>query len=607
MFELFKAEFIRYRKWAILFLILQIAFWSFLTRLKPLLQPSGEQTALITFVCVAIGLGFGIVQMVLNRRKNNWTYLIQRPLKLNSIYQALASAALVNLIIAIPLGWFLTVTVMDLFTETVVDMRHYLYALYMAGLSITAYFIGTLTVLSASKGAIGLVYFLVIWIFPKPDSLLVLFSLMAGVLALLYYLNLQCFKPDLSTHVTRPLFVVLMGIPMQVTLLFVIIIGSTVYYHIPRFIIGDHPDNNPVVNSLSYLWHIDDPKVVGYILKDHDSIKNKESISRQAELADADYISSGYWTYPSVGQLYTRDTAYGLFDSANRTHWIFSHDDMMLKGVDSLSRRAKGWIGKNGFIETRQPTADDRFESVPFMVADKFLATKTTVFQVNYEDKEMIVKYQTKPGEYFANPPQIRDHFVALVSEQNTYLFDKEDFVGEMIEANPNYTIPHPIALNKIRNMETRRMVDGYLVLYFSRDYNGYLKSAVSINYARLGKAVEMIAKTDYPEIRHPAVILDIEYVASPGAYILYKSIYRILEPSEKDNLSVSEILNREYWPSVQWTSLFLQLFSMIALFMLARRQKLSMALTVIWTVMGATFSLAACASYLLMNRMRAN
>lgn len=607
MFELFKAEFNRYRKWAFLGLIIQLCIWGFVSRLKPLLSSDASQNSLTILDCVIIGLIFGITQMILNTRKNNWTYLIQRPLPMKKIYMALSGAAIANIIIAIPLGWLLTMAALDMFTATVVDFRHYVFAFYMGGISITAYLIGSLIVLSASKGAIGLLYFIVIWLFPKPESQMIFFTLMTAIGIMLWYLNLKCFKPDLKTHVQKPTFVVMMAIPMSITVMFLLYMGSSVYYHIPRLLMGTHPDNNPVENSISYFWNMDDAKVVGHILKDHTDLKNKDQISRQAELADADRIGSGFWTYPSKGQMHSKDTNYGLFDRDSKTHWVFSHDAMMLHGLDSTTQKSKGWIGKNGFVEEGKATADDKFDHVPFMIEDQFLATKSTIYQINYEDKEIIVKYEAPTGSEFATPPQIRDHYVALLTDKNSYLFDKETFITEMEAATADYRIPHPIALNKIWAIETRRMVDGYLMLYFSDHYDGYMKPAVSMSYARLGRGVEQIAKTQYPALRHPALILDLEYTLSPGAYMLYRSIYRMLEPSELENVSFAEVLTRDYAPSVKWTALLLQIFSILCLVLLARKIKLGKPLTVIWTAMGAIFSLPAILCFLLMNKVRAS
>lgn len=604
MFELFKSEFLRYRKWAIIAFVGQMAVWAFVAKIKPLLAPESAQSTIIMLFCVLGGVSFGAVQMVLNRRKNNWTYLIQRPVKTNHIYAALSGAAIVNMMIAVPLAWVVVVLGLDAFTDTVVDMRHYVFALFMLGTALTAYLIGSIAILSASKGAFALIFIMILWVFPKPESMTIYFTFMALVCGGLWYLNLKSFKPDLNTHVKTPLYTVLMGLPMQMALAIVLMISSTVYYHIPRFIIGNHPDNNPVEGSMSYLWNVGDKKLVEYLLKDQD-IPNKERLSRQAELADADYVDSDIWTYPSAGQMPIRDKGYGLYDEATRTRWIFSNDKMLMQGSDATSGKISGWIGKNGFIDIENATEEDRFDSVPFLVSDMFLATPKRLYQVNYEDQELIVKFEAPTGTTLVSPPQVTDQFVALVTEENLYMFDKEDFMTEMEPADANYTIPHPLALEKVRNMETRRMVDGYIVIYFSRHYNGFQREAVSMHYAKLGRGVELIAKTDFHISRHPPIIDNLDYTISPALYMLNNQMFHILEPSEKGHASFSEVWAREYQPSVKWTALFLQIISALGGFFMARRIKLNRTMTGVWTVMCAVFSLPALVSFFLMNKVR--
>ena len=604
MFELFKAEFLRYRKWAILVFIGQLAVWSFVAKIKPLLAPNMSQTALMNALTLLGGFSFGLVQIIMLRRKNNWTYLIQRPLHLSKIYRALSAAAVANIIIAVPLAWVLVVFGLDTFTNTVVDARHYIYGFYLTGVTITAYLIGSLTALSASRGAIGLFILTILWIYPKPDNMVFFFSLLTLMMGGLWYLNLKCFKPDLNTHVQTPIFTILMGIPMQATIAFLLIMASTFYYHIPRFIMGNHPDNNPIEGSMGYIWHVDEKNLVEYLLKDQD-IPNKDRLARQAKLADVGYITPQSRAFPKQNQMPIKDKNYGLYDGETRTRWVFDNDKMLMQGQDALTGDIKGWLGKNGFMDTNEVTENDTFDSVPFLLADQFLVTPTRLYQVNYEDHELIVKFEIDEGDKMVNPPQINDDFVAIVSEASTFIFDKEDFLTEMEPIEANYVIPHPIAVDKLREIRTRRMVDGYLLIYISPDYNGHLKAATSLYYARLDKGVEQIARVDFPNLRHPAIILDLEYVISPAIHILNNTVLNLLEPSEKSNATISEVLAREYRSSVQWAALLLQILSALGVLVLARRIKLNTTMIGVWTVMAAIFSLPVLISFLFMNKVR--
>ncbi|UTW54672.1 hypothetical protein [Kordiimonas sp. SCSIO 12610] len=604
MFEIFRAEFLRYRKWAILILFVQLGVWAFITKVKPLLQPLTEIDGMVALVTIIGGLVFGIFQMIQHKRKANWTWLIQRPLSLSKIYCALSAAAIANILIAVPVAWIMVVSGLDLFTSTVVDSRHYVYGLHLAGLATTAYLVGTLTALSATRAAFLASFVIILWVYPKPQSMTVFFLLMSCVIAGLWYLNLKCFKPDLTTHVQKPEFIILMSLPMQATLAFLLMLSSTFYYHIPRFIIGNHPDNNPVEGSMSYLYHLDDSQTVGFLLKDTE-LDGKERLIRQTELADVDWITTNQWTFPSRDQMFFRDWGYGLFDGPTRTRWVFANDEMMLQGSGDLSGKISGWIGKNGFVEHGYATADDQFDTVPFMLADKFLVTQKRVYQVDYEEREMIVKFQVAEGSRIVNLPQINEDYVAIVTDKNTFIFDKQAFLNDMEPAKPDYSLPHPLEPSKIRTIETRRMVDGYLVLYFSRHYNGFQQEAASIHYARLGKDMEQIAKTDFYVNRHPAVIDNLDYVISPAVFMWTNQLLRLIEPTEVSYTSIREVFDRDFQSSVKWTALGLMILSSIVAFLVSRRIRLGSPMTILWSSLCLIFSVPALVSFFLMNKVR--
>lgn len=608
MFEIFKAEFNRYRKWALIAFIGQLALWALIMKLKPLLQPSDPQTFIIFLLCMLGGAGFGVVQMIMHTRKNNWTWLIQRPLHHWKIYQALSAAGFVLLVLAVPMAWLLVVAGMDLVTNTVVDMRHYLYGLYMLGVALTAYLVGSLIVLNASRGAFLLIALMILWLIPSPYSQLLHFGLMGLIMAGLWYLNLKSFKPNRHSHLSSPVDITLMAVPMQFALAIALFLSSAVFYHIPLFIMGTHPDNNPVKGSMSYLWHLDDGKKVGYILKDHD-ILGKDRLARQAELADKGWINSRPATWPSKNQMFGKDYGYGLVDGPSRTRWIFSNDQMLLKGTNMLTGEMRGWMGRQGFVDAADITDQDRFETVPFMLKDRFLVTPKRIYQVDYETRELTVKYDLPAGTTLFNMPTVEENYVALVTTKSLLLFDKQDFLAEggpeEGRAEPIHTVTHPLPVAEINTLETARMVDGQLVLYYSKNYNGYDKQAVSIHYARFGKPTELVAKTDYMINRHPPVIMDLTYVSSPARFMIYNQILHWIEPSNPRNPSFKQVMAYDMDRTVVWGALGLMILSAVITFLMARKIKLSRQMIGFWTVLSLIMGLPALISFFLMNRVR--
>ena len=79
MFELYKAEFARYRIWALCGIVVVLGFYGFLQKLKPFLEADMLQITTMNIGLVGGSFAFGIVQMILHKRINHWTYLIHRP------------------------------------------------------------------------------------------------------------------------------------------------------------------------------------------------------------------------------------------------------------------------------------------------------------------------------------------------------------------------------------------------------------------------------------------------------------------------------------------------------------------------------------------------
>ena len=89
MFELYKSEFSRYRKWSLILLGALLGVFLLVSKLKAILEGDALQNFAFTAYAVMGGLIFGVVQMLLHKRTNNWTYLVHRPLSAHKIYAAL--------------------------------------------------------------------------------------------------------------------------------------------------------------------------------------------------------------------------------------------------------------------------------------------------------------------------------------------------------------------------------------------------------------------------------------------------------------------------------------------------------------------------------------
>jgi hypothetical protein len=608
MFELGKSEFIRYQKWAILVCIILLGIFGFVSKLKPFLEPSSEQIALTYLLFIGGSFAFGIIQMALHKRVNHWTYLIHRPIKTSQIYIGLCTAGIAIIFLGFGLPYLIMVTGIDAFGSSVVDTRHYLYVLFLLLTCTMSYLIGSLVVLNASWGVALLLLMLVLVLLPKADNDFTQFFPVILIVASLFYLNVKSFKPDLSRHLKQPFSLVLLAVPMSFALSFGIVLSSTVFYHIPRFIAGNHPDTNPVAGSYNYLWEYDAKEFPVYILENTDTVLANQMV-RQAKLADEDWIDADIWTFPRKGQLYVNDKQYSLNHSGTNSVWQFSHDEMLLIGLHQTSGEPIGIVGRNGFVANYSEVEDsDLFKEVPFLLGEEYFMTKTSIFQVNFDEKLLEIRYQLQGDEYFIGIPQIKEHFVALATNKNILLFDPRSYKDEYIELTPDYVVPHPVATKFLYGLKSYRLADGYLLTYFNRHHFGYDKPGAEAYYVNLGGEITLVGSRKFTVYKHPAWIRHLKYITSPIIYASNNMLFHFLEKEETGYgyLSLSELRGINHPNHVNLIAIFLHVISVFGAILLSRKHKLSPSQIATWISLCAFLSLPALFSMLLLNPWKA-
>ncbi|WP_025895925.1 hypothetical protein [Kordiimonas gwangyangensis] len=440
---------------------------------------------------------------------------------------------------------------------------------------------------------------------PRPSNDFAQFAPMLVVLAVLYALNIVSFKPDLSTHVRKPWAIALMALPMCYALTYGLAMSTLIYYHIPRFIMGTHPDNNPINGTVEFIWSLKGADRVAYALEGSDN-GNADFYAKQAELAEEGWISTSAWTYPRRGQLHTQDAQYALTPKGTSDVWQFSHDQMLMIGHSRIGQKPLGAIGMQGFIDSADDATDaDRFNTVPTMVGEKFLATPEVIYQVNFAERRLDIKHAPEAGEHYIGRPQMGENYVALVTNKHVLMFDPHQVADEYEAAVPEYVIEHPVPVSIIASIDTYRLVDGYLLTYYGPNFFGFDQPGSMVMHAKLGGGVEVINARHYREQRHPAWVRHFMEKISPALHVMDNAYLSSVEPTNADYTSPSELLAREYPKPIYWMAGLLMLVSAAVNFLLSRRHGLSRAETVTWTLLGACLSVPAVVAFLLMHPWR--
>lgn len=602
MFELYKAEFARYRIWALCGIVVVLGFYGFLQKLKPFLEADMLQITTMNIGLVGGSFAFGIVQMILHKRINHWTYLIHRPLEVHKIFMALAGAAMTIITVVVVVPLFIMTAGLDAFTAETVDARHYAYVFQLLLTCFAAYAVGTFSVLNASKGAFLVILMLAAYLMPNPESDFKQFGPALAILVGLFALNFNSFKADLTAHTKEPWAIVMQSSGKILGIVMLFMMASTVFYHLPLFIAGAHPDDHPEDGSYSYMYEYEMGQRPAYVLR-NSTHPSADLYAKQAELADQEFFSLDQWTFPRQGQMYVKDKQYALQPRGLNQVWQFSHDEMVMIGRNSKTEEVIGVIGQNGFLDNLESvTEEDRFETVPFMIGESFLETTSHLYQVNFADREMLVKHQPDAGEEYIGRLQINEDYIVIVSDKKSYLFDKVAFIDEFEAAEAEYVVEHPTRPEAMAWVATYRLADGYMMLFSGNDYFANNKPGAAIIHAKLGGESELIHEQRYKYKNHPFWIQHLEFISSPANYIMKNVYLHYIEPAETSNIPFKDIIGNRYGANAWILAGVLQLLAAgLALFW-SRRRNLGKAQTVTWTVLGAVYGLPAFVALVLMS-----
>src|SRR6478735_9194856 len=160
MWDLFKAELLRFRPWALGYAAVHVVWLGFLTRVVDLAQQPLTVYQAVGAVYAAVGLLLGLYQMGGYRRPNTWLNLLHRPIAHWRIAAALFGAGVVLLAVAILLPLLVIAGWQEGMTARVVDMRHVWLIVSALLVSVCGYLAGGYLMLADRRMGFSAVMFL---------------------------------------------------------------------------------------------------------------------------------------------------------------------------------------------------------------------------------------------------------------------------------------------------------------------------------------------------------------------------------------------------------------------------------------------------------------
>ena len=605
MFELYKSDFLRLRKWSLIALVLLIVVYHLLARFGFWDILHRNMGIILTAAFIALSLGFGLLHAILWRSKNNWVFLIHRPIAPQQIYFSLLASGVSAICLTIFTSLMITTIGFDVLSEKVVDARHYLFALYITLLSIASYLVGTLTVLHRSKFVIMSFYCLAVVFFPQPQNTFWQFFPLIMLLIALVYLNVQCFKPNLNQPLDSPLAQGLIATSMSYAFVVVLILSTTLFYHLPLALMGSHPDMGAEDGSMRLVWQDNRKNGVAYVLENSEHPLARH-YGEQAKLADARNVPLGRWQLPRHHQLARYDNSNALYDNERGTVWKFSHDEMLLIGFDPVTQKSIGAIGMNGYLSgVEQASTDDLFPLVPHLSGGQFLSTDQAMYLVDFESQTLITKHQLDDQETYTSSLWVGQHGAAISTTEQVFIFDTATLSDPYSSLHVDYQFDLPKSVENAENAFSYNIADGYVILFIGMHYYGFDRPGAEVFVTRLDGSFERLGGREFTVFDHPDWIRHYNFMVSPVIYVTEKLLMHRIDPFDTRFYSWQQLQSHQYSNTVYVIAIVLQVLSAIVLWVLLSRQVVTKKLKYTWLGIGVLFGLPALLSFLILKPLK--
>lgn len=605
MKDLFFSEFKRYQKLMWGLAALHVVLWAFASKLMPTMAFHPVKQLFLLVIASIGGIVFGLVSTGLHQRKNHWTYLVHRPLDTSKIHLALAAANLLTLFTVICLPIVLVFGFLDVATTNVVDSRHYLTIAHLFAIATSSYFIASYAMSSPAKAS-----FLALWVIllvvggiALPLWQIALIDI--SFILLSAFLSHRSFRINKQHLIEDKCFALGTVVMLQPVLLLLLVMSGGLYYHIPLFITGNHPNKDHDLNS--YQNYITKERDQGFAqLLAKASHPAKASLIRQVSMSEYHFVRGSVFNLPRHQQLVVNEPKlrYSLPEPGGENHWVFSHNDMVFVGSNLQTGNIVGYFGKTGFFDNlSELTAADKFDQVVVPVDEKFLQSKDTIYTINFSARTVSVHHQLPAGEYYTKT--VKNFFDRSVLQSNkaTYIFEFVDFYYGKETIQPEHVVAHPNELSVYQEVFFTEVQDGFVIRYVDKHYHGYLQPGAALIYVEHNGDISTLVDFKFTEKHFPDLMSYQAFIFSPW----FLNLVNGLVPSQLYYSSEPYRPYQYFWqrevPAGIWLAiLFTSLLAMAGTLWLGRRLEWSRATITFWLSVTAVLSVPGFVAVLLLH-----
>ena len=594
MRDLFKAELLRFCRWAIAGALLHLLVLAFLSRVVDLAQQPLLVYRVFGGVYALAGLLLGLFQMGSYRRPNVWLNLLHRPLPNGRIAAALLGAGTVLLAVAVALPILAIAQYQHGLTARVVDLRHWLFPLAGLLIATCGYLAGAYCMLGGRRHSTCALVFLLLLATSQATGPRVL-VLQAMIVLWLAAMVLAAFKPDLSAPPRSLAATVVTALPLQMGVyLLILLLGFGV--EMLWIMQGSHPNNMSVPppgghNETERMTP--QQRMLAGLAVSH--APQAPLWREQVTLSDVQPIGAQVVATPVRNALTPAPRAQMEFaDAEQRVRWVFSHDRMRFEGYRLTDGRRFGELGV-GAGNAPFPAPAQAAGHLPGLTkGDGVLMAGNTLYHYVSASGQALPRIRLPAGEVLSGVTPVGESLL-VSSDRALYFFDGRDAARSDTLLTPRQRLPIPGGSGDLRNIELIELVDGYLVSFSFTSYAHELTGAAPYQSVLwlddAGHATRIARRAmayDYPVIyRYKA------WWPSPALYALRVAALDLFAVTDPLEVTTPPPIPR----SMQLFAGSLMLLSLLGALWLSRRRKLSSWARLSWWLACGAVGLPALAS----------
>lgn len=549
---------------------------------------------------LVISGAFGAWQFYYHKSHGRWIYLLHRPVDTAHIYLVLLASALFMLFITTALPVLIIALYTDLFTEQLVEFRDYIFVASVYFSCVVIYLVFTLTLLAVNKGAIlvlatlGILSMSHVGISPI-TNLMPLFI----VIAVLIYLNLRSFKPDLTVPPQQSLEIVLSYFMMSIGLHILLVVFVSVLFNISQLAGSQNNTKNADHYSLFSQASIGSERM--NIALDGNQHLQAENLRNQASLANTDRVSLNSFQFPYLNMSPDRSADTVLRDEVRGHEWQFSHKHRVFIGFEQGTGQRVGILTpQNMRLGAFAPEAPQRFDTVPVPVNDSVLMTHTKIYAVNFEYQTISTIYQTEVGEYFIGLPKLTHGFISIPTSQRLLMFNPAMLQIEEL-AQPVVSIEFPVSYRQIEDLWLYELADGFAVIFSGSHIFGYEQSGTVVSYQAFYGPAEVISQHSVQKHAEPLWYRQLEELISPLTLYISDTTRYAMNPNTIENSAPLEPLSRFKMISVHTHILVMQILSVVITLFISAKLEIKGSQRLTWGVLAALFGITVCLAMFIM------